>query len=388
MKYIGPAVTLAVILVLTASLTPLRHTSAQSPDESQLAALAQEAVEAQNEILVTGDVEGSLKKKPKAASYRNGIQGHFASLTNRKNVLSKKGIDYKSHQTKVKVKNVKIEGTKASQTITEHVVLGLDPALGGPKSTEYEQDHVLEYVKVGDQWTIVSDRIVIPPPEPEEIKAKVSDAPMVEAPAGQKPDPQMEKRKAGPKGAFMRNASNPFIKASYAGSAPAVFASYNPSAAINYAYNYVYNYNSSYREYPNDCTNFISQAVKAGGWPYDETGSRTAPDTWYYGSFSTATTSYSWAGAHNFYQFTSQSGRAFRVSSFSGLYLGDVVQADFGPAPDGNISHTMIVTSFNYAGTTAFLTYHTNNTRDRSIDDMSAQNPGTNWYGWGMYQSF
>lgn len=385
MKYARPAVASAVVLALAALLTPSHHTTAQSPDEAQLAALAQEAVEAQNEILVTGDVEGSLKKKPKSASYRGGVQGNFASLTNRKNVLSKKGLDYKSHQTQVKVKNVKVEGTKATQTVTEHVVLGLDPALGGPKKTEYEQDHVLEYVKEGDQWKMTSDRIVIPPPEPEEITAPVSGPPTTDAPAGHKPNPNMEKRQAGPKRAFVQNPDSPFVKASYGGSAPAAFAVYSPGAAVSYAYRHWSSYNSSYRSYSNDCTNFISQAVYAGSWPYDETGSRTAPDTWYYGTF-TATTSYSWAGAHNWYQFTNQSGRAFIVSYFSDMLTGDVLQADFGPSPDGNISHTMMVTS--KSGSTIFLTYHTNNTLDRSIDDLLATNPGTNWYGWALYYSF
>jgi hypothetical protein len=386
MKYVAPVVTLVVLLAL-APLTPLRHASAQSPDEAQLAALAQEAVEAQNEILVTGDVEGSLKKKPKAASYRNGILGHFASLTNRKSVLSKKGLDYKAHQTRVKVKNVKVEGAKATQTATEHVILALDPSLGGPTQTEYEQDHVFEYVKTGDQWTMTSDRIVIPPPEPEEIKVPVNVTPTLDAPAGHKPNPNLEKRNAGPKGAFNSNSGGAFIKASYGGSAPAAYATYSPTAAVNYAYTYWSTYNSSYRTYPNDCTNFISQAVKAGGWPYDESGSRTASDTWYYGSFSTATTSYSWAGAHNWHGFTNQSGRAFIATYFSDMLKGDVLQADFGPTPDGNISHTMMVTSKNTAGT-IFLTYHSNNTRDKSIDDLIAGNPGTRWYGWALYYSF
>jgi Tfp pilus assembly protein PilF len=68
MKYARPAVALIILLMLAASFTPSHHTSAQSTDETQLAELAHEAIEAQNEILVTGDIEGSLKKNPKAAS--------------------------------------------------------------------------------------------------------------------------------------------------------------------------------------------------------------------------------------------------------------------------------------------------------------------------------
>jgi hypothetical protein len=43
-------------------------------------------------------------------------------------------------------------------------------------------------------------------------------------------------------------------------------ASYNYSAMAAYAVKYVYNYNPAYCSFPADCTNFISQAMIAGGW--------------------------------------------------------------------------------------------------------------------------
>jgi hypothetical protein len=68
---------------------------------------------------------------------------------------------------------------------------------------------------------------------------------------------------------------------------------------------------------------------------------------------------------------------------FSELLEGDIVQADWGPTPDGNISHSMIVTSM--ANGTAFVTYHSTDTKNRSLDDLRAQYPGTKWYGLLMY---
>lgn len=52
-----------------------------------MAAVAQEAVETQNDILVTGDIEGALMRKPKAASYRAAIEKHFVTLVGRKATL-------------------------------------------------------------------------------------------------------------------------------------------------------------------------------------------------------------------------------------------------------------------------------------------------------------
>jgi len=371
-----------LLAVLTLFL-PLSQTFAQAPEEAQLTALAQEAVAAQNDILVTGDVEGSLRKRPQAAGFRGGIQGHFESLVHRREMLAKKGADYKSHKTDMKINSTKVEGTRATQTATEHVVLALDPALHGPTETEYKQDHIFEYVKEGDQWRMASDTIVIPPPLPEEIKGPPGGKPTVQAPPGHRPSQNRQKPgiALGPRRAPGVAFASMVRPASFA----MMYATYTPSAAVNYALTYWSSYNTSqYRSYSNDCTNFVSQSVRAGGWPFDETGDRTLPDTWYYGSF-TFTTSYSWAGAHNFNQFFNQSGRGFVATYFEDMLTGDVLQADF--EPDGNIQHSMVVTSKD-ANNTLYLTYHTNDNRNRPLPDLLAIYPNARWYGLAMYYSF
>jgi hypothetical protein len=361
--------------------------AAQGGDQAELSALAQEAVEAQNDVLVSGDVEGSLRGRANAARFRAGIQRNLANLTHRKNVLARTRNDYKSHRTTVRVNDTRVEGDRATQRGTEHVVLALDPSIGGPPNTEYTQEHVFKYQKTGGQWTLVEDEVLIPPPLPEEIRGPAATPAATEAPAGYKPNPNTERRRAGPQGAFLSQTPL-FSLASYSRRSTERAFAYNPTAAVNYALTYWgpynSNYNSSYREYPNDCTNFISQAMKAGGWVYDDVGDRTASNTWYYGTF-TATTSYSWAGAHNFNTFFAQSGRGWALSHVNDLWLGDVLQADFGPTPDGNISHSMIVTHKDANGV-AYLTYHTGNTRNRSVNDIVAGNPGSRWYALAMYE--
>ncbi len=42
--------------------------------------------------------------------------------------------------------------------------------------------------------------------------------------------------------------------------------SYNPNSAVTYAYNWYNSFNPAYNSYdPNDCANFVSQCLKAGG---------------------------------------------------------------------------------------------------------------------------
>jgi hypothetical protein len=356
---------------------------AQTTDEAELVALTREAIEAQNDVLVTGNVAAALEGRERADRFRDGIQDRVQRMLTRRRALSPKGNDYKSHRTDVRVTETRIAGDRATVAVTEHVVLGLDPAGGRPAETEYVELHVMEYVRDGGQWRLVRDVVPPVPPLDEEIRAPAGVQPTVEAPPGHAPDPQMERRRGSARG---DGTGSVFQFASLSGTRRHAVA-YNYNAAVNYALTYwgpyESNYNSSYRVYSaNDCTNFTSQVLRAGGWQFVD-GDRTLSSSWYYGSF-TWTTSYSWAGAHNFNQFFQQSGRGWAAKYFSDMYLGDILQADWGPTPDGNISHSMVVTAKASDGT-IYLTYHSNNTRNRSIDDLRASNPGTNWYGLLMY---
>jgi hypothetical protein len=387
-RALSPSLKLLTLLVLAFLWVPTL--AAQSSDADQLTALARAAVEAHNDVLVSGNVDEALRKRAEGERFRRALEANGPMISNRRNAMAKDKMRYTSHRTTLKIENTDVNGNSATQRATEHVVLALEIPGAGPQETEYEQAHVLEYAKEGDSWSLVSDKIVTPPPLPEEIPAPADTAPMREAPPGYRPDPSKRRppQTGQPSVASMTHRgvvrvalSRPPLDIRLAAT-----AYYNATAAVNYALTYVFNYNSSYRVYSsNDCTNFTSQAMQAGGWPFDETGGRTEPTTWYYGSFD-FTTSYSWAAAHNFYLFFNQSGRGFMASYFSDLIKGDMVQADWGPTPDGNISHSMIVDDV--INGVAFVTYHSTNTKHRSLNDIAAQYPGTNWYGLLMYSSF
>lgn len=143
-------------------------------------------------------------------------------------------------------------------------------------------------------------------------------------------------------------------------------------AMANYARTYAKSYNTAYRSFREDCTNFISQAMYAGGWT-KVTGYYTSNDVWWY---NWANQSRTWVNAHNWYLFATRSGRTYILSNVWDMQLADVLQFDW--ERDGNINHSMIVTIVGSSGE-RYLSGHTNNTLDRSLTSIIAQYPNA-WY--------
>lgn len=147
---------------------------------------------------------------------------------------------------------------------------------------------------------------------------------------------------------------------------------YNYTAMVNYATRYALNYNPAYRSFASDCTNFISQAMYAGGWTMVSGVYYTSNSAWWYNSLNQ---SYPWAGAHNWYFFATGSHRTYDLASVWMMLLADVLQMDFNR--DGRIDHTMIVTIV--GSSDLYLTYHSTNTVNRSLRSIIAQYPSS-WY--------
>jgi hypothetical protein len=144
---------------------------------------------------------------------------------------------------------------------------------------------------------------------------------------------------------------------------------YDRRAAAKYALKYATNYNPEWPSYKGgggDCTNFVSQALYAGGWTmlkHEEVSSpRHSVQSWYsdrfrYGGEHTNT----WSNARDFNSFLANNVvTRVRRCGPDELALGDVVQLN----DYGIIHHTVIVTGV--LPTTvrgknvAFVTYHTN----------------------------
>ncbi|WP_416149061.1 amidase domain-containing protein [Salipaludibacillus sp. HK11] len=147
---------------------------------------------------------------------------------------------------------------------------------------------------------------------------------------------------------------------------------YDRLEAIKYAERWWNDYNPAYKNFTDDCTNYISQCVKAGGAPM-----RGNPDRnigwWYSGN----QWSFSWTVAHSFRWYLSGSNkglRAIEVSSPKELLKGDVICYDFNG--NGTWQHTTIVVDKD-SEKMPLVNAHTTNSRMRywMYEDSSAWTP-------------
>lgn len=114
---------------------------------------------------------------------------------------------------------------------------------------------------------------------------------------------------------------------------------YNRLEAVKYAERWWDDYNPQYRKFTDNCTNYISQCLHAGGARMTNQSSREKG--WWYRSDNW---SFSWSVAHSFRWYLSgaKSGlRGLEKESAKELELGDVICYDFDG--DGRWQHSTIV---------------------------------------------
>jgi len=151
------------------------------------------------------------------------------------------------------------------------------------------------------------------------------------------------------------------------------------SLVVTYANTWWNSNNPAFTIVPNDCTNFASQAMNAGGWTM-VTGLYTDDRYWWHTGNPLIPKSYAWADAQDFYDFAVlRSGRATRWASVDDLRAGDVLQYDITTS---GMNHTMIVTS--KVGSEPYLTYHTSNKHNKPFSAVytavAAQDSTPVWF--------
>lgn len=152
----------------------------------------------------------------------------------------------------------------------------------------------------------------------------------------------------------------------------------NKQKIVDYAQKHVKNYNKKYRSYKQDCTNFVSQALKAGGWSHLGSGENNRRDNkkWFYGS-TVKKTSFSWAAAENWGIFARDNSKRTKSIAQKSLVPGDVVQAAWkkGARKD----HTMIVVKTG-KNSEKYLNYHSNDTKEKKLSRIKKENPNAKFY--------
>ncbi len=154
---------------------------------------------------------------------------------------------------------------------------------------------------------------------------------------------------------------------------------YDYDAMGRYLDKYWKNYNKKYRSFEGkggDCTNFVSQALRHGGWKDTGKGKRSKK-SWYYKE---KEQSFSWAGAKNWYKFAKQSGRTTFLDDVRDLRKGDVLQ--YKSANGRRIGHTMMVSWYSFKKHRPYLTYHSESTHNRSLNQILLDTKGATYWAY------
>ncbi len=147
---------------------------------------------------------------------------------------------------------------------------------------------------------------------------------------------------------------------------------YDRREAVRYAEQWWDSYNPAYKHFDVDCTNYISQCLRAGGAPM--LGQHNRSKGWWYSGKSW---SYSWAVAHSLRWYLSGARKgliASEASEANQLSPGDIICYDF--QGDGRFDHTTIVVNKDSQGE-PLVNAHTTNSRQRfwAYTDSTAYTP-------------
>lgn len=156
----------------------------------------------------------------------------------------------------------------------------------------------------------------------------------------------------------------------------AAVGGYNYPAMATYLEKYWSSYNPTYRSFAGvggDCTNFVSQALRNGGWAL--TGG--ASGDYHYWWYNTSTQTKSWAAVDWWASYARSSGRTLMLGNVWDLRVGDVLQID--KTKDGTKDHTMMVS---YYSSSPYFTYHSTNRYRRSMSQVLADWGAANYFAY------
>ncbi len=151
---------------------------------------------------------------------------------------------------------------------------------------------------------------------------------------------------------------------------PRVKIAYNRLKAVQYAERWWNSFNPNYPQFTDDCTNYISQCLYAGGLPMWGKPNRSK-GWWIEGK---SNWSFSWTVAHAFMLMLKAASWTKEVKNPAQLMIGDIICYDF--EGDGRYNHNTIVTGKDEHGN-PLVNAHTTNSRLRfwNYEDSTAYTP-------------
>jgi Putative amidase domain len=368
-------------------------------DENKIKAKVRSFFNANKNVLLGQDPDAALVAEQESDDIK--LHGK-PELGRNKQVLDKlktEGIEYQKGQiVDIQYFDFSVSGNTAKIFAAAQYKLHFKAKQDAPEFTQYEELREFGFVQEKNKWVMSYQKLYpfgLKLNTTPDDSLQIKDLPVnKDNPAGktgkiQNPVQSEEEGLAANNTNTERRTGGPSETTFMAGEPTRIFGTYNKTAAASYATTYAYNYNTAnYRTYTaNDCTNFISQCLKAGGWAdAGNTLTRTANTSWYYSSLGTGFTTYTWAGAHNHYFFHKESGRSTVGAYVSSLRLGDIMQVSF--ANNGQIDHTVIVSKEDVSGAD-YVSYHSTNTLNKPVNQfVSDCGAGAAFYVWLLKSTF
>ncbi|MET9843946.1 amidase domain-containing protein [Streptomyces ossamyceticus] len=322
------------------------------------------------DALVSG--EQGERAKPLAGSFSGDVElssgtarsedSTLSSLEERKDKLAEAGEKYSKATTTVTLDATRVKGRTAKAAVTETTTLTYARTSGGaPSTTGFQARHELTF-KADRQgnWRLTDIRdtgqgglAVNTLSKPALVRGATASDTMPNA----------------PRAATTR----------WAAAVPKTGTAYDYKAMAAYAEKYWNVYNKDYPDYSGhgaggDCTNFVSQSLKAGGWKH--VPGYVYDYTKWFGNADIQSDSF--VGVNEWSWFAQNSKRTTPLANVFQLEVGDVLQMDFDR--DGSKDHTMIVTY--KRGGVPYVTYHSNNTLRRSVASLVALYPNAYYYAY------
>ncbi|MCA5895150.1 amidase domain-containing protein [Isoptericola sp. NEAU-Y5] len=206
-----------------------------------------------------------------------------------------------------------------------------------PEESSWTDEHIYKATPQPGGSYVVTNDVIVPPPSDGSVEGDVTPPedvtdPLPEDESVLERDPEEEA--AG---------SIELFQSSTSGSATAAYAKKWTKAN---------KLNTAYPDLPNDCANFASQSLRAGGW--DLKGGTNPRDTnnWHYNLTGPAGPSWTWSNSKTLYYYAKVRANWTKYNSVYSAKQGDLIFADWDPKgkADGTLDHTMVVTGMKKTG--------------------------------------
>ncbi|MET9293389.1 amidase domain-containing protein [Streptomyces sp. NPDC003077] len=318
--------------------------------------------------LLDGRSSGHIATFPRhkvrlSAGMARAERAGVSELRDRKKRLAVLGEAYTTGSTQVAVDGTQVKGNRATVQVTETTTLTYKKVRGNePTTTGFKARHELTFTsKPGGTWELTGMKPQDDGPgainEPSTAQAAVA-------------APSTTTTPNAPRAAITRSPK-PVPK-------KLTGTKYNYAAMAAYTEKYWRNYNPAYRKFNEaggDCTNFLSQGLKAGGWT-TEGGSAGDYRKWWYDAKGQSD---SWVGVNEWSWYALNSKRVTSLANVYQMDVGDVMQMDFDG--DGSKDHSMMTTYRSKDGV-PYLTYHSTNTYRKSVASIIASYPNSVYYAY------